>query len=166
MIIKGMLYENIKLDIEIHDILVKDGGVYVFYIEKTNVDICGKSKKYTLYVGESGFFLNRITEHIVKLKNSKSYFGLGKLKENYTITLEIPCAGYPCIFEHNKIDINSGNRRTEEEAFLNKNKSLTQYDPNSKKKYDTMINNKAPDYNLDKSMLKELEPDNYKKLVE
>ena len=161
MIIKGMLYENIKLDIEIHDNLDKDGGVYVFYIEKTNVDICGKSKKCILYVGESGFFLKRITEHIVKLKKSKSYFGLGKLEENYTITLKIHCGGYP--YNPDNKDQYSDERKKKEVAFLNINKSLTQYDPNSKKKCDTMINNKAPACKLDKSMLKELEPDNYKK---
>ena len=161
--IKGKLHDNIYIDVEISNNHILDGGVYVFYINKD--DEKNEEDKKILYVGETNLFSRRISHHIIKLKKEKSYFGLGMLKENYTITLKIH-GGYPYNFDNNK-DENRRIRQTRESEFLVENHgSLTQCNTNSAMKKDSMLDNEAPDYNLDKSMLKVLEPDNYKKMVE
>ena len=163
--IKGKVHDNIYLDVELEIEHIIDGGVYAFCINEGNEK--KEEDKKILYVGETNWFIRRISQHIAELKNDISYFGLKKLEKNYTITLKIlhdklPLKPYEDVNKNG--DSNRKERRNIEIEFLNKNKSLTQYDPNSDVQDDNMLNNEAPDYKLDMSLLLELEPDNFKKL--
>ena len=148
MIIKGKLHEKIYLDVEIKNDHIIDGGVYVFYINKGNKK--NEENKKILYVGETNLFFSRISQHIIELKKSKSYFGLEMLEEVYTITLGIHCSGYPHDFDNDE-DYFFTDRKEEEGKFLNMknssgqyiNKSLTQYVPNSKKQNDNMVSTES-----------------------
>ena len=130
-----------------------DGGIYIFLIDGI-----------PLYIGESYYFLERLSYHLGNLNSNISYFGLEKLYKFHEITYGILKQGLPF---HRKINPNGRDgdfnkvAREKEEAkcietyypltqrpiFLNTNqiidifKKNDEYNGNkyTKRKYDCML---------------------------
>ncbi len=86
-----------------------DGGVYVFYLG----ELC-------LYVGETGTFIDRLSQHISCLKKNASYFGLGRLKEEYSLKFRILKRNLP----YAEIDNGEGKRNSDANRNAREEKEL------------------------------------------
>ena len=110
-----------------------DGGVYVFYLG----ELC-------LYVGETSSFIERLSEHISRLKENASYFGLGRLKGEYSLKFRIlkrnlPYAEIDNGEDKRNSDANRNARKNIELMYINKRFPILQ-NPNrlKDKKTDAM----------------------------